>query len=34
MITDLIDQLGHAMTGFITHSVSQIVADPTTRSPS
>jgi hypothetical protein len=34
MITDLMDQLGHAMTGFVTHSVSQIVADPTTRSPS
>jgi hypothetical protein len=34
MITDFIDQLGHTMTGFVTHSVSQIVAEPTTRSPS
>ena len=34
MIANLVDQLGHAMTGFIAHCVSQIVADPTTRSPS
>jgi len=34
MITDFIDQLSHTMTVLIAHSVSQIVAEPTTRSPS
>jgi hypothetical protein len=33
-VSFFIDQLGHTMTGFVTHSVSQIVAEPTTRSPS
>jgi len=34
MIPDLIDQFGHCMTGVSAHLVSQIVAEPTTRSPS
>jgi len=34
MIPNLINQLGHHMTRVSAHSVSLIVAEPTTRSPS
>ena len=34
MITNLLSEFGNAMASFVTHAVSQIVAEPTTRSPS
>jgi hypothetical protein len=34
VISNLLCEFADAMAGFVTHAVSQIVADPTTRSPS
>jgi len=34
VIADLLGEFCDAMASFVTHAVSQIVAEPTTRSPS
>jgi hypothetical protein len=34
VIANLLRELGDAMARFVCHAVSQIVAEPTTRSPS